>query len=68
MLRITQHGVTKISPFEVHMGEKQNTPLSNFATTISPDNLNWENTKHACSDQRNLTKPPQPAEILHVLQ
>ena len=68
MLRITPHGVTKVSPFEAHMGEKQNTPLFNLATTISPDNLNWEKTKHSCSDQKNLTKPAQPAEIMHVLE
>ena len=30
-LRITLHGVTKISPFEAHMGRKPNTPLSSLA-------------------------------------
>ena len=34
-LRITPHGVTKISPFEAHMRRKSNTPLSNLATTSS---------------------------------
>ena len=67
-LRLTPHGVTKISPFEAHMGRKPNTPLSNLATTSSPTNLNWENAKHACLDRKNLTTPPLPAEIMHYLQ
>ena len=67
-LRITPHGVTKISPFEAHSGRKPNTPLSNLATTSSPTNLNWENAKHACLNRKNLTKPPLPAEIMHDLQ
>ena len=33
-LRITPHGVTKISPFEAHMGRQPNTPLSNIATNV----------------------------------
>ena len=44
-LCITPHGVTKISPFEAHMGRNPNTPLSNLATTSSPTNLNWEMQK-----------------------
>ena len=67
-LRITPHGVTKISPFEAHMGRKPNTPFSNLAKTSSPTNLNWENAKHACLDQKNLTKSPLPAEIMYDLQ
>ena len=67
-LRITPHGVRKISPFEAYMGRKPNTPLSNEATTSSPNNLNWESTKHAWLDRKNLTKPPLPAERLHDLQ
>ena len=35
-LRITPHGVTKISP----LGRKPNTSLSNITTYSSPDNLN----------------------------
>ena len=46
-LRITPHGVTKISPFEAHMRRKPNTPLSNVAISISPNILNWESIKHA---------------------
>ena len=68
ILRITPPGVTKISPFEAHMGRKPNTPLSNLATTSSPTKLNWENAKHACLDRKNLTKPSLPAEIMHDLQ
>ena len=45
-LRITPHGVTKISPFEAHMDRKPNTPLSNMATNSSPNNLNWEKELH----------------------
>ena len=67
-LRITPHGVIKVSTFEAHMGRKPNTPLSNFATTSSPTNLNWENAKHACLDQKNLKKPPLPPKIMHDLQ
>ena len=67
-LRITSHGVTQISPFEAHMGRKPNTPLSNIATNSTPNNLNWENAKHACLDRKNLTKPPLPAEIMLDLQ
>ena len=46
-LRITPHGVTKVSPFEAHMRRKPNTPLSNAATSSSPNILNWESIKHA---------------------
>ena len=41
------HGVTKISLFEAHMGQKLNTPLSNLAPNSSPKNLNWEEAKQA---------------------
>ena len=67
-LRITPHSVTKYSPFEAHMGLKPNTALSNLATNSSPNNLNWENAKHACLDLKNLTKPHLPAEVMHDLQ
>ena len=67
-LRITPHGVTKISPFEAHMGRKPNTPLSNIATNSSPNNLNWESAKHACLDRKNLVKPPLPAEVMYDLE
>ena len=50
------------------MGRTPNTSLSNVATSSSPYNLNWENAKHACLDQKNLTKPPLPAEVKHDLQ
>ena len=40
---------------------------SNLATNSSPNNLNWENAKHACLDRKNLTKPPLPAEVTHEL-
>ena len=39
-LRITPHGVRNISPFEAHMERTPNTPLSNVATSSSPNNLN----------------------------
>ena len=67
-LRITPHGVTKISLFEALMGRKLNIFHSNLATTSSATNLNWENAKHACLDQKNLTKSPLPAEIMYDLQ
>ena len=67
-LRITPHSVTTISPLEAHMGRKPNTPLSNVATSSSPDNLNWESAKHASLDRKNLTKPPLPADVRHDLQ
>ena len=67
-LRITPHSVTKISPFDAHMGRTPNTPLSNLATNSSPNNLNWENAKPACLDRKNLTKPLLPAEVMHDLQ
>ena len=67
-LRNTPHVVTKISPFEAHMGRKPNTPLSNIATNSSPNNLNWESAKHACLDRKNLVKPPLPAEVMHDLE
>ena len=66
-LRITTHGVTKISPFEVDMVRKPNTPLSNISTSSFSKNLNRESEKDACLDQKNLTKPPHPAEIMHDL-
>ena len=50
------------------MGRKPNTPLSNVATSSSPNNLNWESAKHACSDRKNHKKPPLLAEIMHDLQ
>ena len=61
----TLHSVTKISSFEAH---KISTPLSNVATSSSPNNLNWENAKHACLDRKNLTKPPLPADAMHNKQ
>ena len=67
-LRVTPHSLTKISPFEAHMGRKSNTPLSNVATSSSPNNLNWESAKYACLDRKNLTKSPLPAEVMHDLQ
>ena len=67
-LRITPQGVTKITPFEAYMGRKTNTPLSNITTNSSPNNLNWENAKHACLERKNLTHSPKPAEIMHDLQ
>ena len=67
-LRITPQGVTKITPFEAYMGRKANTSLSIKTTKSLPYNLNWENTKHACLDRKNLTHPPIPAEIMHDLQ
>ena len=67
-LRITPHGVTKITPFEAHTGRKANTPLSNIATKNSPNNLNWENTKHACLDRKSLLHHSIPSEIRHELQ
>ena len=50
------------------MGRKPSTPLSNIATSSTPNNLNWGNAKHACLDRKNLTKPPLPAEIMHDLE
>ena len=64
----TLHSVTKISSFEAHMGLTPHTPFSNVATSSSPNNLNWENAKHACLDRKNLTKPPLPAEAMHNKQ
>ena len=52
-LLIISHGVTKISPFEAHLGCKPNTLPSNIATNSTPNNLNWENAKHACLDRKN---------------
>ena len=49
-LRITPDSVTKISPFDAHMGRKPNTPLPNVETSSSPNNLNWESAKDACLD------------------
>ena len=67
-LGLTPYGVTKISSFEAHMDRKPNTPLSNLATTSSPNNFNWESAIHACLDRKNLTKPPLPVDIMHDLQ
>ena len=39
-LRITPHGVIKISHFEIHMGRKPINTLSNMAATSSPTTLN----------------------------
>ena len=39
-LRITRHGVTKITPFEAHVVRKANTPVSNITTNSSTCNLN----------------------------
>ena len=50
------------------MDRKPITPLSNVATSSSPNNLSWENAKHACLERKNLTKPPLHAEIMHDLQ
>ena len=58
----------KITLFGAYMGQKANTPLSNITTNSSPNNLNWENAKHACLDRKNLIHPPIPAEIMHKLQ
>ena len=51
-MRITPHSITKISSFEAQMGKKPNTPLSNIATSSSPNNLNWESAKYAFLDQK----------------
>ena len=59
-LRIISHGVTKISPFEAHLGRKPNTLPSNIATNSTPNNLNWENAKHACLDRKNLKSRHYP--------
>ena len=67
-LRISPHRVTKTTPFEGDMGRKANTPLSNITTNSSPNNLNWENAKHACLDRKNLIHPLIPAAIKHNLQ
>ena len=67
-LRITPHGISKISPFEGHMRRKPNNALSNVAKVSSPKNLNWENAKHACLDRKNLTTTPLLPEIMHDLQ
>ena len=64
-LRITPHGITKISPFEAHMGRKPITPLYNLTTTSSPTNLSWEKAKHANLYRKNLTKVPLRAKIMH---
>ena len=53
-LRKTAHAITRITPFEAHMGRKANTPNSNIATNSSSNNLNRENAKHACLDRKNL--------------
>ena len=66
-LMITPHSVTKVSPFEAHMGRKPNTPLSNVATSSSPNNLIWESAKHACLDRKNLTKPALPRSIARFI-
>ena len=50
------------------MGRKSITPFSNIATSISPYNLSWENTTHACLDRKYLIHPPIPAEVMHDLQ
>ena len=49
------------------MDRKPNTPLSNLATTSSPNNFNWESAIHACLDRKKVTKPPLPDEIMHDL-
>ena len=67
-LRITPHGVTKLSPFESHMDRKPNSSLSNVAASSSPNNLSRESAKHACLDRKNLKKPTLPADIMHDLQ
>ena len=51
-LRITPHGITKFSLCKVHKSRKPNTPLSIVTTTSSPNNLNWQNAKHACLDRK----------------
>ena len=60
--------MTKITPFDAHMGQKANTPLPNTTTNSSPNNLNWEKSKHDCLDRKNLIHPPFLAEIMHDLQ
>ena len=65
-LRITPHGVTKVTLVEAYIGRKANIPLSNI--TNSSKSLNLKNAKHACLDRKNLTQPPIPAEIMHDLQ
>ena len=67
-VKITPQVTTKISPFDAHMSVKLNMLLSNIATTSSPINLSWENTKRACMDQKNLMYPPLQPDIRHDLQ
>ena len=50
------------------MRRKPNTPLSNLATSSSPNNVNWESAKHALLDRKNFNERPLPAEIKHDLQ
>ena len=59
-LKVIPHSITKISPLEVHMGRKPNTPLSNVAISSSPNNLYWESAKHACSDRSTLQSRHYP--------
>ena len=40
ILRIKSHAVTKFSLSEAHLGRKPNTPLSNYATSKTTNNLN----------------------------
>ena len=49
------------------MRRKPNTPLSNVATSSSPNNLNWENAKHACLGIKYFTKLLLPVEIMQEL-
>ena len=48
------------------MGRKPNTPLSNIATTSSPDNSNWHNARYTIKIGKH-DAPPLPAEVMHDL-
>ena len=47
--------------------DKTQHPVLNIATISTPDNLNWENAKHTCSDPKSLKQPPLPTEVKHDL-
>ena len=56
-IRLIPNRITKITPFEAHIGRKPNTALSNIVTKPNKQNLSYKKIKHFASDRKLLKQP-----------
>ena len=63
-IRLIPNRITKIPPFQAHLGRPKNTELSNLLTTPSTKNISYNNIKSFYLDKRLLQNPSlRPAAI-----